>query len=95
MSDLGLMSKDDAEYEDVASDQTTSCEHCTHYHPSDKSCDIVEGEIAPEAWCKYFKVAQELSENKRKRPAPLSPAPLKSIGIIPDTSGPAPGVGGK
>lgn len=29
------------------------CRNCTHYRPP--HCEVVEGTVRPEMWCKYFK----------------------------------------
>ena len=42
-------------------DHGTTAEHCaicTMFEPSDNSCTLVKGEIAPKGWCKYFERAQ-------------------------------------
>lgn len=51
----GKLSKDDAEYQDE-SKNGDKCSECRFFQEPD-GCEVVEGEINPEGWCKLY--AQE------------------------------------
>jgi hypothetical protein len=47
-----MKTKKEAKYEPTAMG-TDECRVCTHYFR--ETCEIVEGKIAPGAWCRFFK----------------------------------------
>lgn len=46
-------SKEEAEYVDVAPNVSEQCQGCKHYRET-RRCDLVQGVINPEGWCKYY-----------------------------------------
>ena len=61
MQNGGTITKLEANYTDRSSDQN-KCRGCKHFQSPDK-CDLVEGLISPNGWCKYFS-SKESSEVK-------------------------------
>jgi len=45
-------SQEDAEYQDEPNDRQ-SCSNCALF-VAPSSCTVVDGEVAPEGWCKYW-----------------------------------------
>lgn len=66
----GTISKLEANYTDVASGQE-KCKFCKHFDPPN-SCNIVEGLINPDGWCKYFEHGN--LDEKWGTPTKVSPA---------------------
>jgi hypothetical protein len=46
------MSQGDAEYQDSPKTGLT-CAACTLFRPP-RSCEVVQGDISPNGWCKFF-----------------------------------------
>jgi hypothetical protein len=46
------MSQTDAEYQDRPKSGLT-CAACTLFRPP-RSCEVVQGDISPNGWCKFF-----------------------------------------
>ena len=70
MSDGGTISKLEANYTDNAVGQN-KCKICSHFNMPDR-CELVEGIISPEGWCKFFK--QSKVQEKWGTPTKVSPS---------------------
>ena len=56
MHAAGMRSKASARYQDFPNANGERCGGCTHFQRPNR-CEIVEGDISPEGWCRFHRAA--------------------------------------